>query len=144
MILGVDVNTSNTENNWWLVSYLVWAFFYFWVSTAITGRTIGKWFVGVRIVERDASPLRTGPALVRVLVLPISLASFGLGLIGIVIGKERRALHDVAAGTVVVYDWGDRPAEMPAPLTKWLNRQGTLGLSADGAHIEDLGTADQT
>jgi hypothetical protein len=31
-------------------------------------------------------------------------------------------MHDAAAGTVVVYDWGDRPAEMNAPLTKWVNR----------------------
>ena len=143
LVLGVDVSTSNTDNRWWLVSYLTWALLYFWVSTAITGRTIGKWLVGVRIVERDATPLRTGPALVRVLVLPISIAVFGLGLVGIVIGKERRAWHDRAAGTVVVYDWGDRPAEMPAPLTRWLSRQGTMELSADGTNVEDLGTADQ-
>ena len=143
VVLGVDVNTSNTDNNWWLFSYLTWALFYFWFSTAITGRTIGKWLVGVRIVEVDATPLRTGPALVRVLVLPISIAVFGLGLVGIVIGKQRRAWHDRAAGTVVVYDWGDRPAEMPAPLTRWLSRQGTMELSADGTNVEDLGPADQ-
>ena len=41
-VLGIDVDTTNTENNWWLVSYLTWALLYFWVSTAITGRTIGK------------------------------------------------------------------------------------------------------
>ncbi len=159
-VLGIDVDTTNTENNWWLVSYLTWALLYFWVSTAITGRTIGKWLVGVRIVQRDGSPLRTGPALVRVLVLPISLASFGLGLVGIVIGRERRAWHDMAASTVVVYDWGDRPAEMPAPLSKWLSRQGTLELptapaveppgetsvaaertSAEGAGVQHLGTS---
>ena len=92
LILGVEVDTSNTDNKWWLLSYLTWALLYFWFSTAITGRTIGKWLVGVRIVERDATPLRTGPALVRVLVLPISIAVFGLGLVGIVIGKQRRAL----------------------------------------------------
>ena len=143
LILGVEVDTSNTDNNWWLFSYLTWALLYFWFSTAITGRTIGKWLVGVRIVERDATPLRTGPALVRVLVLPISIAVFGLGLVGIVIGKQRRAWHDRAAGTVVVYDWGDRPAEMPAPLTRWLSRQGTMELSADGTHVEDRGAADQ-
>jgi uncharacterized RDD family membrane protein YckC len=140
-VLGIDVDTSNTDNNWWLVSYLVWALLYFWVSTGITGRTIGKWLVGVRIVERDGSPLRTGPALVRVLVLPVSLASFGLGLVGIVIGRERRAWHDMAAGTVVVYDWGDRPAEMPAPLSKWLSRQGALELPAPAVLPPDDGLA---
>ena len=48
-----------------------------------------------------------------------------LGLIPIVTGKRRRALHDAAAGSIVVYDWGDRPAELPAPVTAWLRqRQG--------------------
>jgi len=143
LILGVDVDTSNTDNKWWLLSYLTWALLYFWFSTALTGRTIGKWLVGVRIIEVDTTPLRTGPALVRVLVLPISIGVFGLGLVGIVIGKERRAWHDRAAGTVVVYDWGDRPAEMPAPLTRWLSRQGTMELSADGTKVEHVGAADQ-
>jgi hypothetical protein len=49
----------------------------------------------------------------------------GLGLVGVVIGRERRALHDVFAGSVVVYDWGDRPAELPAPLTRWIADHGT-------------------
>jgi uncharacterized RDD family membrane protein YckC len=134
-VLGIDVSTSNTDNIWWLVAYLGWAFTYFFVSLAITGRTIGKWLVGVRVVQRDGTPLRTGPAFARVLALPIALLSLGIGLIGIVIGTQRRALQDVVAGSVVVYDWGDRPAEMPAPLTRWLNRQGTLELPVPVATI---------
>jgi hypothetical protein len=34
--------------------------------------------------------------------------------------RERRALHDVVAGSTVVYDWGDRKATMPTPLARWL------------------------
>jgi len=132
VVLGVDVNTSNTDNIWWLIAYLLWAFTYFFVSLAITGRTIGKWLVGVRVVERDGTPLKTRAAFLRVIALPFALLSLGIGLVGIVIGKERRALQDVAGGTVVVYDWGDRPAEMPAPLSRWLNRQGTLALPTTG------------
>jgi uncharacterized RDD family membrane protein YckC len=133
-ILGLDVDTTNEEDTWWwLVSYLLWAFTYFFVSLAITGRTIGKWLVGVRVVQRDGTPLKTGSAFLRVLALPFALVSFGLGLIGIVIGKERRALQDLVARSVVVYDWGDRPAEMPAPLTRWLSRQGTLEVAEPAA-----------
>ena len=33
-----------------------------------------------------------------------------------------RALHDLCAGTAVVYDWGDRPAELPGPLSSYLAR----------------------
>jgi uncharacterized RDD family membrane protein YckC len=132
VVLGVDVETSNTQNRWWLAGYVLWALLYYWVSLAISGRTIGKWLVGVRVVQRDGAPLRTGAAFVRVVALPLSLASLGIGLVGVVVGKERRALHDVLAGSVVVYDWGDRPAEMSAPLTRWLDRQGALEPPAPG------------
>ena len=33
-------------------------------------------------------------------------------------------VHDVLAGSTVVYDWGDRPAEIPAPITRWFARHG--------------------
>jgi uncharacterized RDD family membrane protein YckC len=132
VVLGVDVDTGNPDNRWWLAGYLLWGLLYFWVSPAISGRTMGKWLVGVRIVQRDGAPLRSRAAFTRVVTLPVSLASLGVGLVGIVVGKERRALHDVVAGSVVVYDWGDRAAEMSAPLTRWLSRQGALELSTPG------------
>lgn len=126
LVTGYEINTDETANAWWLLGYILWAFLYFWISTAITGRTFGKWLIGTRIVERDGSPLRGRSAFIRVLTLPLSFLIFGLGFVGIVIGEEHRALHDVFAGTVVVYDWGDRPAEMPAPLTRFLNRREAL------------------
>ena len=46
LVTGYDVNTDNTTNGWWLLGYVLWAFLYFWVSTAITGRTAGKWLIG--------------------------------------------------------------------------------------------------
>jgi hypothetical protein len=45
-------------------------------------------------------------------VFPFSFLFFGLGLIGIAIGQEHRALHDVAAGSTVVYDWDARAARL--------------------------------
>ncbi len=63
---------------------------------------------------------------------PISVFFFGLGLIGLFFSPQRRTLHDAAAGSVVVYDWGDRPAEMPAPVTTWVNRH-----LADDVEVED-------
>jgi hypothetical protein len=40
-----------------------------------------------------------------------------------VVGRQRRALHDFAAGDMVLYHWGDRPAELPPPLTDWVRRR---------------------
>ena len=39
------------------------------------------------------------------------------------VDRRRRALQDVAARSAVVYDWGDRPAALPAPLTRYLDRK---------------------
>ena len=36
----------------------------------------------------------------------------------IVVQREHRSLHDLIARTCVVYDWGDRSAEMPGPLSQ--------------------------
>jgi hypothetical protein len=36
--------------------------------------------------------------------------------------RDHRGLHDVIAATAVVYDWGDRQAEMPGPLADFLHR----------------------
>jgi hypothetical protein len=89
----------------------------------LTGRTVAKAVVGLRVVRRDGSPLRVRQAVVRVLVLPISFILLGLGLIGAVFGRHRRTLHDLAAGSVEVIDWGDRPAALPTPLNNWLEQR---------------------
>jgi hypothetical protein len=36
--------------------------------------------------------------------------TLGIGYVGIVVGKERRAIYDVIAGTTIVYDWDARAA----------------------------------
>jgi len=106
-----------------LLAYSVWLFLYFWVGLAITGRTLGMSVVGIRVVSKEGRPVSPGRAAVRVLVLPISITTV-VGVLGIVFDRKQRALHDLVARTAVVYDWGDRPAELPAPLSKWLADHG--------------------
>jgi uncharacterized RDD family membrane protein YckC len=106
------------------IGFGVWAFLYMYAGLAVAGRTLGKLLVGLRVVRRDGSPLPGRSAFVRVATYPLSFVLSGLGLLGIVVGRERRALHDVLASTAVVYDWGERPAEMPAPITRWFARHG--------------------
>ncbi len=123
-LLGFELRIGG-ENRWvWIVGFAVWAYVYMAVGLTITGRTPGKGLLGLKVVTRVGEPIGAGRASLRVLAEPLSFVAFGLGLVGIVIGRERRALHDVIAGTAVVYDWGDRPAELPAPLTRWLEGRG--------------------
>ena len=108
------------DSLWSAILLVLWAYAYFTVQLAFTGKTFGKAVVGLRVVRRDGKPLRPGQAAVRVLVLPFSILLLGLGLIGGILGRERRTLHDVAAGSTEVTDWGDRPAAIPSPLNHWL------------------------
>ena len=115
---------------WWAIALAVWGFVYLWIGPAIAGRTLGMALFGLRVVATDGSAITQGQSFLRVLTLPLSIILLGVGLLMAVFGRERRALHDHLANTCIVYDWGERPAEMPAPLTKWLAGRGAIDLDA--------------
>jgi uncharacterized RDD family membrane protein YckC len=105
LVVAEDVDPSEFGS---LASSLLltgWSFLYFAVPWAVSGRTPGMLLLGLRVVRRDGSRLGAGHAFLRALALPLSFLPLGLGLIGIVVGREHRALHDVIAGTTVVYAW---------------------------------------
>jgi uncharacterized RDD family membrane protein YckC len=76
------------------------------------------------VVRSDGGTIRPGQAFVRVAVFPLSVLPAGLGFVPILFQREHRALHDLIAGTAVVYDWGERPAQLPGPLSDFLTRAG--------------------
>lgn len=106
-----------------LSTFSLWLFLYFWLGVAIAGKTLGMGIVGIKIVSNDGRPISPGHAAIRVLMMPVSIVTVA-GLLGIVFDRDQRTLHDLAAKTAVVYDWGDRPAELPAPLSAWLADHG--------------------
>ena len=122
-ILQVQVQTDSLPIWATVLSYLVWVFSYVFVSTLLFGRTVGKGILGLMVVDKDGSPVSAKEVLLRVIFFPLSFVFFGIGLLGIVFGSERRAWHDKIAGTAVVYDWGRRSAALPAPLTSWIERK---------------------
>lgn len=124
-LLISDDRAWTIDPPWSTLLLVMWAFVYFTVPLAMTGSTLGKAVVGLRVVGRSGQPLRPPQAVLRVLSLPLSIVLLGLGLIGTVVGRERRALHDVIARSVEVVDWGDRPAALPSPLSNWLDRRAS-------------------
>ncbi len=102
------------------LALLAWGAVYVAASTTVTGRTVGKAVVGLKVVSREGHPVRPRACVVRVLALPLSTSLLGLGLALIVLRRDHRALHDLLARTAVVYDWGDRPAQLPGPLAAYL------------------------
>ncbi|WP_028659239.1 RDD family protein [Nocardioides insulae] len=118
--------SSDRAGFWGVLSWSVWLFLYCWASFTIAGRTPGMALVGIRVVNTQGHPLGPWAALVRTLVLPLSAMVFGLGLLMALPHPQHRTLHDLAAHTVVVYDWGDRPAELPGPLSAYVSRHAEV------------------
>jgi len=92
----------------------VWALLYAAYPWALSGKTLGMAVLGIRVVTPDGGRVRPWQAVVRALALPFSVALGGLGLVGVVVQRERRGLHDFVAGTVVVYAWNARAAQLRA------------------------------
>jgi uncharacterized RDD family membrane protein YckC len=111
VLTGQDI-TWHKGDIWVIIAYAVWAFVYFAYSWAASGRTAGMALFGVRVVRDDGTEVSGRQAGVRTLALPLSFLFLGLGFTGILLGDRRRALHDVIAGTAVVYSWDARAARL--------------------------------
>jgi uncharacterized RDD family membrane protein YckC len=102
-----------TDHGWVTVAfYVAWAFVYAAYPMAVSGHTLGMAIVGLTAVQTDGTHIRPKQGIVRVLAFPLSFLLFGLGFIGILLQHERRALHDLIAGTAVVYAWNARAARL--------------------------------
>ncbi|WP_433698455.1 RDD family protein [Nocardiopsis sp. CA-288880] len=110
--LGADTTDAQGEL-WALLFFFGWGlllFFYDWLYLVAWGRTIGKMAVGIKVVSAaDGGRLTQGQALGRAAFfgLPQTLPVVGnlLSLaeaLPIHFDSRSRALHDRAAGTVVV------------------------------------------
>jgi uncharacterized RDD family membrane protein YckC len=95
-----------------IVGFVVWAIIYFALPWSTSGRTLGMAIVGLRVVRADGSPVNFGHAVVRIVTLPLSLLFLGIGILVMLVQPERRALHDLIAGTAVVYSWNARAARL--------------------------------
>ena len=78
------------------VAPLLFAVFWAWRS-----QSLGMMAVGLILTNRAGYRVSTGRAILRTLFWPLSFLSLGLGLIPMLFDGERRALHDLLAGTVV-------------------------------------------
>ena len=120
IVTGHDVSW-NRSNIVVAVIFVLWQFLYFGYCWAVSGRTPGMAVFGIRVVRADGTVLPPKQAVLRSLVFPLSFLLFGLGFIGILVQHEHRALHDLIAGSAVVYSWDARAAQL-----RFLARQSEL------------------
>jgi uncharacterized RDD family membrane protein YckC len=132
LFVGHNLRSTSGGGLWHIIAFVVFGGLYQWVGLVIAGRTLGMLLSGLRVTAPDGTAIQPWAAARRVVVFPFSFV-LGLGLVGIVIGRRHRALHDVAAPSLVRYDWGDRHAEIGQSLARLLARPGLGGEGAPAA-----------
>ena len=118
VLTGTSIHWSRGDL-WVIIAFFAWEFFYYAYFWTASGKTPGMQLIGVQVVGRDGSHVGTRRGLVRTLAFPLSFLLLGLGFVGILFGRDRRALHDSIADTAVVYTWDARAARL-----RFLAREG--------------------
>lgn len=86
----------------WLVAFLI-LLTNFVILPVVSGRTIGKFLTGLRVVAVDGSnPSFLGAALRHLVGYPLTLLTAGIGFAIAAFNPNGRALHDLISGTIVV------------------------------------------
>ncbi len=114
------VSSSDGNPLLWGAAYMIWWFLYLWVNLMISGRTLGKAIVGIKVISTTGGELSARACAVRVLAFPLSLV-LGIGFLPALLRPDRRAFHDLVAGTQEVIDWGFRNPTIPHTIARWLN-----------------------
>jgi len=103
--LGSDSKLSTSEERWAIIvllSYIPFVPFLFFTLWAWRGQSIGMIAVRIEVTDRDGERLSAPRALMRALLWPLSMLPLGIGAAPVLFDDERRALHDMLAGTVVL------------------------------------------
>ena len=124
IVTGKSTNFDR-HDIWVVIAYVAWAFIYFAYWWGLNGKTPGGGLFGVQVLTDDGGDVSGRRAIGRALAFPLSILILCLGFLGILLGDRRRALHDVIAGTVVVYSWDARAARL-----RFLSRPSYSGPSA--------------
>ena len=75
------------------------------VLAGLTGRSLGKWATGLRVVRNSGEEVGLGRIFLRHFVgYPVSFLTLGLGFILATLTSRGRALHDLIADTIVLRD----------------------------------------
>ena len=83
--------------------WLVYAFHYVVGGWARRGRTPGMSVLGLRLLDwRRRTPIGYSRALLRAAACSVTLLTLGLGFLTVAFRRDRKALHDLLAGTIVV------------------------------------------
>lgn len=98
---GIDAKDA------WTLTPMLWTFTLIFAAAYTTalhaawGQTVGKMIVGVRVVDLDGELPRIGTALLRYIGYFTSIVTLFIGYLMAGLRHDKRALHDLIAGTRV-------------------------------------------
>ncbi len=76
--------------------------FYFIYFHAVTGQTAGKKALGIKVVQRDGTPVGWPRSAIRYLGSVVSMFAFCLGYFWVAVDSRKRGWHDKIADTLVI------------------------------------------
>ena len=104
--MGLDPRIDMAVIFLWSIPFIIGAYYVmFW---SLTGRTVGKWFMGLKIVDKHGNTPSIGRSILRFIGYGISALAFWMGYAWVIIDDQRRGWHDHIAKTWVVYDYSRR------------------------------------
>jgi uncharacterized RDD family membrane protein YckC/Tfp pilus assembly protein PilF len=114
LVLSSVLNHMTVEDllSGWLIAAfgllafaLLWGYYIFF-EILWNGQSLGKRWVGLRVIRSDGTPITFTESIIRNLVRLVDFlpAYYGIGVVAMFIDAQSRRLGDLAAGTLVVYD----------------------------------------
>jgi uncharacterized RDD family membrane protein YckC len=85
-----------------LLGLMVASTVYFVACGAVSGQTVGKVSMGVKIIRTDSSPLDLRYSFIRFLGSMLCVATLGIGFIIVAFDSHKQGMHDKMADTYVV------------------------------------------
>lgn len=100
---GARLLSNSITNAGWLIMILL-AVTNFLIFPLVSGQSLGKKLTGIRIVNRNGyAPQIWALALRHSIGYLLTALTFGLGFLFSMFNAKGRALHDLLAGTIVIY-----------------------------------------
>ncbi|TAH48324.1 MAG: RDD family protein [Chloroflexota bacterium] len=96
-------------------------FIFFWT---LSGQTIGDAILGIRVVRLDGKPMTIPRSIRRFIGYLVCFITLGIGFLLMLIDDQRQGLHDMLAGTCVIYAWrGEQDTQTVARLQNWMTER---------------------
>ncbi len=91
------------------VAFVTYWGYYVWGEAFRNGRTLGKRWLGIRVVRDDGSRVGVVDSVIRTALRLVDMLPgyYGVGLVAMLVSERSKRLGDMVAGTIVVRDSGD-------------------------------------